>query len=161
MIKLLLSALPTSMKEEFVQYTTLVNDVCRYLQSSWLREIKDPAQANAVNFADRIATLEYRSQKAYIRIAKGESRQLTTRAALRFKESVSAVIAALDLERSEQKSELDKWDLLTKKALAENKDFLHAVASNRSEQYASILKTTEQSLEVLSVTISAADRPKS
>jgi hypothetical protein len=160
MIKLLLSALPMSMKEEFVQYTTLVNDVYRYLRSSWLRDIKDPAHINTADFAERIAALEYRSQKAYIRIARGESRQLTTRAALRFKESVSAVITALDLERCEQKSELDKWDALMKRALAENQDFLHAVASQRSEQCAGILKTAEQSLEVLSVTISVPDKPK-
>lgn len=149
----MIHALPGSRKDELLQYTKLTESLRRYLKSEWLKDTDTALNKSPVDFIGRLVSLEDNTLMAYIRIGKRQSEQLSAHAASRFKENVSTVLKALDLERCDQGIALDQWDSLAKKALEENTELLYTFASQRREQSAEFLKTLERSTEVLSVVI--------
>jgi len=156
-IKLLISALPGSRKAEFWQYVELADALCAYVKDSFQQKNEPLGKETPVDFGQRLSALEESTLMAYIRIAKGHSPQLSARAASRFNLDLATISTVLDLERCDAKFEFDKWTSLASQALQEKQELLHAVATNRCEASAGILKMTEQSLDVLSVTISLTE----
>jgi len=157
-LKLLIAALPRSMKEEFEQYIKLTDALSRYLENEWRSENADSGESP--DFANRLSTLERNTLMSFIRIAKSDRKELSAQSIVRLKSEISTMMPEFELEKSDQQVELDKWSALENQAIAGNKELLHAFASRRREQSATILKTVEQSIDVLQVILSRGDQQR-
>lgn len=157
MVMILLKALPASKAEELLQYTNVVNDLCSYLSQSWegTTEIKAP-----IEFSDRITQLEHSTLMAFVRIAKVDWKTLNDSAIGTLKEKVAEVKTIIESERQNQSDEANKWSNLAGKASEENKELIYFVASQRRDQCREILKITEQSLEVLDLSLTVAEKKR-
>lgn len=156
-VKLLLSALPGSIKEELSLYLQLVNDLCLYLRRSWLPSKEDELNEEAANFEQRLSALENQTMMVFIRIARGEYKKLSSKARLRTARNARAIVQSLNLEAHQQLAEIGSWEATAREGLAEQKSLVYAVASHRRDQYHLMWKTTKQAIEVLNVTATIID----
>ncbi|MBI2811013.1 MAG: hypothetical protein HYX67_09325 [Candidatus Melainabacteria bacterium] len=159
MLKLLIAALPNSHKYSSIQqYRKLTNALCKYL-NEMMKQNKPPTLANEpINFAERLSALEDSTLMAFIQIAKNNSKKLSQNAYAKLERDITAVAKSIETERISALSEFEKWNTLANEAFQDQRELTHAVASQRSDQSAAILKMTEQTLDVLSVTISIAEQ---
>jgi phage shock protein A len=156
-VKLLLSALPGSMKYELSQFKQIADAACRYLKLAWQHDLQETPDNRATGIEERVAGLENRILMAYIRLARREPGSISHGGRQHLEQKIVTVSPALAIERDEQQAEFVKWDQMANQALAESKEFVHAVASQRRDQYAAMLKTTRQALEVLEVTLALTE----
>jgi hypothetical protein len=148
MIKLLLTALPGTKIEELLAYTRIANTLTTYLQAEFGgKPISQPTKA----LPELLEEIETRTLMAYIRIAKGQSNRLSKRAEQRFVDDIATISRVIEIERNDAQTEFERWNNLTHQAVQEHRKLLHLVASERTTQSAHVLKTAQQSLEILSI----------
>lgn len=149
----LILALPIAKNSMRSQFIELSNSFSAYLQTCTEKEI--PAVPN--DLVIRLHNLEQNTLMMYIKIAKGDSTDLSAKSFERLKNDVATISAALDLEKTEAAFELEKWTGISTQAEKENQSLLHVVAQNRTARCSEIIKLTEQTIEVLNVTVSMAE----
>lgn len=154
MVKVLLKSLPGSRSEELLAYSSVVSDLCSFLNQTWdgTTEVKAP-----VEFADRITKLEQSTLMAFVRIAKVDWHKLNDSEISQLKTNVEDVTNTIKSEMQNQSDELNKWSTLAEKAFEENKELIYFVASQRRDQCREILKVTQQSLDVLDLSLSVVE----
>jgi|AGTN01.2.fsa_nt_gi hypothetical protein len=154
MVKVLLKSLPSSGSEELLTYSNVVSDLCSFLNQTWdgKTEVKAP-----VEFAERITELEQSTLMAFVRIAKVEWHKLNDSEIGQLKTKVEDATKIIKSEMQNQSDELNKWSTRAEKAFEENKELIYFVASQRRDQCREILKVTQQSLDVLDLSLSVVE----
>ncbi|MBS2002018.1 MAG: hypothetical protein JST44_10970 [Cyanobacteria bacterium SZAS LIN-5] len=151
-LKMLIDALPSSSRTMNSQIVQISNSVCSFLKSfSDCEKSQDSAVPADLIF--RLHELEQNSLMSYIKIAKGEAEALSPKSLDRLKRDISNITAALDLERTDAASEFEKWSGISAAAEPENEKLLLAVAENRKARCSEIIQITEQTKEVLDLTV--------
>lgn len=156
-LALLIPAIPLAKKSMQSQFIDLTNLVCLYLQTC--TESPSAVAASVPNdLVLRLNTLEQNTLMMYIKIAKGESDKLSSKSLARLKNDVATIATALELERSDAAAELEKWSGIGTLAEQDNQVLLLAVAQNRKARCSEIIKLTDQTLDVLNVTVSMTEQ---
>jgi hypothetical protein len=138
--------------EEISQFTVLAENITKYVSQA---EASANIDAPGADLAQKIESLQQRVLMTYIRIAKGLPVPLTSKEAARLKTGVQNLTEALQSDMQQHRKQHEYWNELAESALADNRKFAHAVACERKEQSANIMKAIEQSLEVVTVAIAA------
>ena len=155
-LKMLISAIPVGKSDIRNQFVDLSNSLSTYLQTCQ-NKASQSSNESPVNLVEKLHNLEQNALMMYIRIAKGDSTDLNAKAFDRLKSDIATISSALDLERADATSELEKWSGIAALAESDNQQLLLAVARNRTARCSEILKMTEQTLDVLNVTISLTE----
>lgn len=156
-LKMLISASPLSRSGMRSQFIELTNSVLAYLQHHQQNSQED-TNCPSVNLAERLHTLEQSTLMKYLQFAKSESEVLNQNLVDRLKVDVAMMSESLDFERADAYAELEKWTSVAITAEADNQQLLLAVAQTRTARCSEILKMTEQTLDVLNVTISLTEK---
>jgi hypothetical protein len=156
-LALLIPAIPLAKKSMQSQFIDLTNLVCVYLQTC--TESQSTVVPSVPNdLVLRLNTLEQNTLMMYIKIAKGESDKLSAKSLARLKDDVATIATALELERNDAAAELEKWSGIGTFAEQEHQVLLLAVAQNRRARCSEIIKLTDQTLDVLNVTVSMTEQ---
>ncbi len=157
-LKMLISASPLSRKDMRSQFIDLSNSVLAYLQQ---QNSSEATNCPSVNLAERLHTLEQATLMKYLQFAKNETAILNQIIMDRLKVDVAMISDVLDFERADAYADLEKWTSVALTAEADNQQLLLAVAQTRTARCSEILKMTEQTLDVLNVTISLTEKRSS
>jgi hypothetical protein len=152
-IKLLLSALPSSAREEVAQFRNALNAVSDYIDKVWTA--KDEPSAN--DLYARIEHLEHRTLMVYIRIAKDKKQRRASRE--RLAKAISEVATKLADERSKEQSLHHEWNERALAAAIEDKKLIGAVSELRTEQCHAVLRSLERTKKVLDAVSDALSEP--
>jgi hypothetical protein len=155
-LALLIPAIPSAKKNVHKQFIELANQMCAYLQV-WTASQNMTALSISNDLVERLNALEQNTLMSYIKIAKGETDDLNQKSFERLQRDVQVIATALELERTDAASELEKWAGIGEAAEQNNKLLLVSVAQNRQARCAEIIKLAEQTQDVLNITISLAE----
>lgn len=156
-LKMLISASPLSRRDMRSQFIELSNCILAYLQQQQQNSSAD-TNCPSVNIVERLHILEQSTLMKYLQFAKSETEILNQNIMDRLKVDVAMIAEALDFERADAYAELEKWTTVAISAEADNQQLLLAVAQSRTARCSEILKMTEQTLDVLNLTISLAEK---
>lgn len=145
-LKLLLTALPGAHLDETLQFTKFANSLFSYLEKA--QQLEDEPNCN---FAERLVALEDAVLRCYIRIAKGQAGTLSSRRWNDFQNALSTIKKTIALEDMDANSDFNKWNSIAEQAQEDHKELLFEVAKQRSKQSAELLRTTNHSLELISI----------
>jgi hypothetical protein len=136
----------------------VVNDLCVYLKQAWSGTIDD--NKAPVEFSDRITELEHSTLMVFVRIAKVDWKHLNESTIAKLRDNVATAVTIIESEKQNQLDEFEKWSSLAQKSSKENKELIFFVASQRRDQCKAILEVTKQSLDVLDLSLSVAEKKR-
>ncbi len=145
LIRSMLSILPVSLRDEFNSLTKLVDAVCVYLTGA-------SSQGAIAHFEKRVSELERDTIMTFIKIAKGETQHLKNRDLTRFTQRLRSASVDLKTERDELQSHRERWDSKLSET-DENHPELHALLKYRRDHYASLVKTVDHNIEIVSILV--------
>jgi len=156
-LKLMISALPETSKDDLSSLTQFIDAICSYLQNTLQDNASENGELKGAAFlSERIYLLEQNLLMKYIEFAKVKLKNLNSVGASKFAADSAAISSALGLERESSKSELLRWETVLKQAIEDNMQLLQSVAEQRIEHYSGVIRMTDQTIEVLSVISMAA-----
>jgi hypothetical protein len=143
-IRSMLTILRVSLRDYFESLTQIVNAGCALL-------VDDSLGTGVIaHIADRLAKLEHNTMMAFIKIAKGETKNPKGRELTKFKERLNMATAALVIDREKLKTYKERCESELE-AVDENQPELRSAALYRRDHYANILATVDQCLDVVSI----------
>ncbi len=143
-IRAMLAILPVSLREFFDLFIQLVNASRALLVDESL------GKGMIEHVEDRLAKLENDTMMVFIKMAKGESKNLQGRELVKFKERLSIAAASLTLERQELQSHKERWETELQTCEEEPSEF-RSYALYRRDCYATVIKSIDQGLDVISI----------
>ena len=151
-LKLLLAGLPTSSSGELVQYTHLIRSVCGYIRDAWRVNVAGE-NLDVNTFEHSLLKLESKIQMAYITLAKGEVKSLSSSSKTRLEQEAVAITKELEMQKPELRAVSEGLDAMLIQAEEGKKEVLKFALRQRKDQCESVSQSVERNIQVLAVTL--------
>jgi hypothetical protein len=150
-LRLLISILPVTERDEIVAYKSLLTAFTTYVGQGWKGESKNDAADIKDDLPLRLNALESRIQMTFINLVKTNLGDLIQNKIIALRECVPDIAETVENEIREQKSKLEWWQKVSRDAFENEAELALTVASRRVDQSIEVIDSLDRSREVLMI----------